>query len=151
LDQKEYFWRGPVRTPIMAVRIIRWTGWVFVILGAASVISTLNSLDGGPESRIGGLVLALLLAAPGGVLLMRKSRTPAIMLLALNAVIVLTMTAVGFKFLRHPSGDTLPYIFPLLIWLTPLWLAWRAVRATSAFRAMRSNQTAAENTGEVFD
>lgn len=151
-DSKDYFWRGPVRTIERARSIISWTGWVFVVIG---FLPLLSSLAGGRTSSrdfVGGVILAVMFAAPGGILLTRRNVLSASILVGLTGVLSI-LSIVLIATVGATSGSlSFIVILPVVgFWMPLTALAWRGFVATRALRRIRREGGAAVQLAATFE
>jgi hypothetical protein len=142
---KDSFWVGPVRTRRTAMLIINWTGGILLAIGLAPIAGAARHLDIPQDPQalrdaLGALIVAIILGAPGALLLLTRAPFAAITAFVFCALVsALSIALAGAIIIEEPLGlATALAIAPLTLMLCIAALAWRSMAATRALRRLRA-------------
>ncbi|NEX92725.1 hypothetical protein [Caulobacter sp. 17J65-9] len=150
-QDREYFWRGPVRTRAHALKLISGAGWTFVVMGG---LFSLPSLLNAPTTRdlSGMITILLVMVVPGAFLLNRRSRAAAIAMLVVPALFSIVFLVLPFILVFSGAGLAMS-LAPLVgagMWGLLALLAWRAFQAARALRRLNADDYVAADVAESF-
>jgi hypothetical protein len=140
---RQRFWRGPIQDRSHANNIVLMAGIGFLILGGVPLLGLSSQQE--PAAVVGKLLTSILFIGPSIILLWRKSRIAAWILLGIcSLAIFLCVGMIPYLLLGPDPNQWLALSFvPLaLFWLALSYAAYRACRAASFLSHSRTSGAA---------